>query len=95
MQQRTSEQQRIAKNGLIAMRHRVTLLMQCYQELQATIDQAFHCLAHGHISPAEADTVRSTVLTFHVQLRSAGADQADALLQQIQTERRRLKDTER
>lgn len=87
---RTSEQQRTAKNGLIAMRYQVTLLMQCYQEMQATIDQAFQCLAHGSIAPADADAVRSTVLIFHAQLRSAGTDQADEILKQIHAERCRL-----
>ncbi len=62
-----SEQQRTAKNELIAMRHNVTLLMQCYQEMQATLEQAFQCLAHGSIAPAEANDVRSTMLILHAQ----------------------------
>ncbi len=82
-----SEQQRTAKNGIIAMRYQVTLLMQCYQEMQATLDQAFQCLAHGSIAPADADAMRSTILIFHAQLRSAGADQADEILKQIHAER--------
>ncbi len=90
VQQRTSEQQRTAKNELIAMRHNIGMLIACYQAIQMTLDQAFQCLAHGSITPAEGDAVRSTMLIFHAQLRSAGVYQADEILGQIQAERRYL-----
>jgi hypothetical protein len=87
-----SEQQRTAKNELVAMRHQVGMLKLCYQEMQATLEQAFQCLAHGSIAPADADAVRSTVLILHAQLWSIGAEQADTILKQIHAERCRLSD---